>query len=173
MWLKSLFVIVSVERLWTALAEAADTEQYFMRSRVTVGDVGEAYRLERDDGWRVDGTVLTKQPPNRLRVTWRIKTPPEWVMPNCEVEYLLEPAVIADAQSRTKLTISSYIDGPVPSQFLNAKPHGLGDDYTKSERVSRLTCVMARYLPARESVEQSLFGHPFSYACPPADPIPE
>ncbi len=119
-----VIINVSVERLWTALAEAADTEQYFMRSRVTVGDVGEAYRLERDDGWRVDGTVLTKQPPNRLRVTWRIKTPPEWVMPNCEVEYLLEPAVIADAQSRTKLTISSYIDGPVPSQFLNASRTG-------------------------------------------------
>ncbi len=119
-----VIINVSVERLWAALTEAADTEQYFMRSRVTVGDVGEAYRLERDDGWRVDGTVLTKQAPNRLRVTWRIKTPPDLVMPNCEVEYLIEPAVIADAQSRAKLTISSYIDGPVPSQFLNASRTG-------------------------------------------------
>jgi uncharacterized protein YndB with AHSA1/START domain len=119
-----VFIDVSVERLWAALTEAADTEQYFMRSRVTVGDVGEAYLLERDDGWRVDGTVLTKDPPNRLRVTWRIKTPPDLVMPNCEVEYLIKPAVIADAKSTTKLTISSYIDGPLPSQFLNASRTG-------------------------------------------------
>ena len=119
-----VFVDVSVERLWAALTETADTEQYFMRSRVTVGNVGEAYRLERDDGWRVDGTVLTKEPPNRLRVTWRVKTPPDLVMPNCEVEYLLEPVVNANAKSTTKLTISSYVDGPVPSPFLNASRTG-------------------------------------------------
>jgi uncharacterized protein YndB with AHSA1/START domain len=119
-----VFIDVSVERLWAALTEAADTEQYFMRSRVTVGDAGEAYRLEREDGWRVDGTVLTKEPPNRLRVTWEIKTPPDVVMPNCEVEYLIEPAVIAGAKSTAKLTISSYVDGLVPSQFLNASRTG-------------------------------------------------
>ena len=119
-----VFVDVSAERLWAALTEAADTEHYFMRSRVTVGDVGEAYRLERDDGWRVDGTVLTKEPPHRLRVTWGIKTPPDVAMPNCEVEYLIEPAVTADAKSTTKLTICSYVDGPVPSQFLNASRTG-------------------------------------------------
>jgi uncharacterized protein YndB with AHSA1/START domain len=119
-----VFIDVSVERLWAALTEAADTEQYFMRSRVTVGEVGEAYHLERDDGWRVDGTVLTKEPPNRLRVTWRIKTPPDVVMPNCEVEYLIEPALIADEKPTTKLTIRSYIDGPIPSQFLNASRSG-------------------------------------------------
>jgi hypothetical protein len=38
-----VFIDASVERLWAALTEAADTEQYFMRSRVTVGDVGEGY----------------------------------------------------------------------------------------------------------------------------------
>jgi uncharacterized protein YndB with AHSA1/START domain len=119
-----VFVDAPVERLWAALTEAADTEQYFMRSRVTVGEVGEAYRLERDDGWEVDGTVLAKEPPYRLRVTWRMKTPPDLVMPNCEVEYLLEPTLIADAKSTTKLTVNSYIDGPVPPPFLNASRTG-------------------------------------------------
>jgi hypothetical protein len=57
-----IFIDASAERLWAALTEAADTEQYFMCSRVTVGDVGEAYRLEREDGWEVDGTVLAKEP---------------------------------------------------------------------------------------------------------------
>jgi len=45
-----VFVDVSVERVWAALTETAETEQYFRRSRVTIGDVGEAKRLERDDG---------------------------------------------------------------------------------------------------------------------------
>jgi uncharacterized protein YndB with AHSA1/START domain len=115
-----VFVDVSVARLWAALTEAADTEQYFMRSRVTVGDVREAYRLEREDGWQVDGTVLVKEPPYRLRVTWRVKTPPDLVMPNCEVEYLIEPVLIPGAKSRTKLTVNSYVDGLVPPPFLNA-----------------------------------------------------
>ena len=119
-----VFIDASVERLWAALTEAADTEQYFMRSRVTVGDVGEAYRLERDDGWEVDGTVLAKEPPYKLRVTWRIKTPPDLVMPNCEVEYLIEPALTPDAKSTTKLTVNSYVDGPVPPPFLNASRTG-------------------------------------------------
>jgi hypothetical protein len=95
-----------------------------MRSRVTVGDVGQAYRLEREDGWEVDGTVLTKEPPFRLRVSWRIKTPPDLVMPNCEVEYLIEPAVIAEPKSTSKLTVISYVDRPVPPPFLNASRTG-------------------------------------------------
>lgn len=95
-----------------------------MRSRVTVGDVGEAYRLERDDGWEVNGTVLAKEPPYRLRVTWRVKTPPDWVMPNSEVEYLIEPALIPGAKSKTKLTVNSYVDGPVPQPLANASRTG-------------------------------------------------
>jgi uncharacterized protein YndB with AHSA1/START domain len=117
-------VDVSAERLWAALTEAADTEQYFMRSRVTVGEVGEPYRLERDDGWQVDGTVLAKDPPHKLRVTWRIKTPPDLVMPNCEVEYVIEPVPNADAKPQTRLTVSSYVDGPVPAPLANASRTG-------------------------------------------------
>src|ERR1700722_15747126 len=109
-----VFIDASVERLWAALTEPADTEQYFMRSRVTVGDVGEAYRPERDDGWQVDGTVLAKEPTHRLRGAGRMKTPPDLVMPNCEVEYLLEPILDAAAKQTTKLTVNSYVDGPIP-----------------------------------------------------------
>jgi uncharacterized protein YndB with AHSA1/START domain len=119
-----VFVDVSAERLWTALTEAADTERYFMSARVTVGKLGEAYRLERDDGWAVDGTVLAKEPPCRLRVTWRVKTPPDLEMPNCEVEYLIEPALMPEAKSRTKLTVRSYVDGPVPPALLHASRTG-------------------------------------------------
>jgi Activator of Hsp90 ATPase homolog 1-like protein len=86
----------------------------------TVGDVGLPYRLERDDGWEVNGAVLAKEPLHRLRVTWQVKTPPEFVMPNCEVEFLIEPASIFETSSRTKLTVNSYVDGPIPQPFLNA-----------------------------------------------------
>jgi uncharacterized protein YndB with AHSA1/START domain len=120
-----VFIDASVERLWAALTEASDTEQYFMRSRVRVGDVGEAYRLEREDGWEVEGTVLAKEPPYRLRVTWRTKTPPDLVMPNCEVEFLIEPTLSPEAKSTTKLTVNSYVDGPMPALFLNASRTGL------------------------------------------------
>jgi uncharacterized protein YndB with AHSA1/START domain len=119
-----VFVDVSAQRLWTALRQLADTQQYFMGSRVTVGEVGEPYCLKRDDGWEVNGTVLAKEPPSRLRVTWRVKTPPDTVMPNCEVEYLIEPALRHGTKSRTKLTVNSYVDGPVPPPFLNASRTG-------------------------------------------------
>jgi hypothetical protein len=36
------------------------------------------------------------------------------------VEYLIEPALIPEAKSTTKLTVSSFVDGPVPPPFLNA-----------------------------------------------------
>ena len=119
-----VLVDASAERLWAALTETADTEQYFMRSRITVGDVGEAYRLERDDGWEVNGTVLVKEPPYRLRVAWRVKTPPDLVMPNSEVEYLIEPAPVPGEKSKTKLTVTSYVDGPVPPPLANASRTG-------------------------------------------------
>ena len=119
-----LFVEVSAERLWTALTEPAEPQQYFMGSRATVGDVGEPYCLKREDGWEVNGTVLAKEPPSRLRVTWVVKTPPDTVMPNCEVEYLIEPVLSLGAKSRTKLTVNSYVDGPVPPPFSNASRTG-------------------------------------------------
>jgi uncharacterized protein YndB with AHSA1/START domain len=119
-----VIVNVPAERLWAALTEAADTEHYFMASRVTVGDAGGTYRLERKDGWQVDGIVLLKEPPKRLRVTWRVKTPPDLAMPNCEVEYLIDPIPASEATSRSRLTVSSYVDGPVPAQLLNASRTG-------------------------------------------------
>lgn len=136
-----VIVDAPVERVWAALTHAADTEQYFMRSRVTVGDVGEAYRVERDDGWRVDGVVLAKAPPHRLRVTWQIKTPSSLTMPNCEIEFVLAPAPAAEPDSaaptfspstshtpglraRTRLTVREFVDGPVPPALANASRTG-------------------------------------------------
>jgi hypothetical protein len=81
---------------------------------------GRSLSPEREDGWEVDGIVLAKEPPYRLRVTWRIKTLPDLAMPNCEVEYLIEPGLITEAKSTAKLTVYSYFDGPLPPPFLSA-----------------------------------------------------
>jgi uncharacterized protein YndB with AHSA1/START domain len=107
-----VLINTSVERLWAALTEAADTERYFMGARVTVGEVGQGYRLERDDGWLVTGTVLVKKPMHRLRVTWHTKTPASLAMPDCEVEYLIEPSDSLRSGLQAKLIVSEYVDGP-------------------------------------------------------------
>ena len=67
---------------------------------------------------------MAKEPPYRLRVTWRIKTPPDLVIPNCEVEYLIEAVPTPGAQSRIKLKVSSYVDGLVPAPLRNASRTG-------------------------------------------------
>ncbi len=117
-------VDASIDRIWTALTDADDAKRSFMGARVTVGDVGEAYRLERDDGWRVTGIVLAKDTPRRLRVSWGLTIPPGVTMPNCEVEYIIEPAAAPDAGPRTQLTIREYVDGPVPPPLADASRTG-------------------------------------------------
>ncbi|MBR1216890.1 SRPBCC domain-containing protein [Bradyrhizobium sp. U87765 SZCCT0131] len=111
-------VAASAERLWTALTDADETEHYFMRARVMVGDVGGAFRLARDDGWHVDGTVLAKDAPHRLRVTWGRKNPPGIDMPDCEVEFTIAPA--ADEPSRSRLVVSEYVNGEMPPSLAAA-----------------------------------------------------
>ncbi|MBN8940874.1 MAG: SRPBCC domain-containing protein [Rhizobiales bacterium] len=117
-------VDVPVERLWTALIADDDARHYFMGARVSVGEEGEAYRVAREDGWGATGIVLAKEAPRRLRMTWGIKAPPGVTMPNCEVEYAIEPVVSAQAGARAKLTIREYVDGPIPPEFAKASRTG-------------------------------------------------
>ncbi|MEW6641257.1 MAG: SRPBCC domain-containing protein [Pseudomonadota bacterium] len=111
-------VDASAERLWAALTDPAETERYFMRARVTVGDVGGAFRLARDDGWGVTGTVLVREAPHRLRVTWERKIPPGMDVPSCEVEYLIAPTT--DTPSRCRFIVNEYVDGEMPPQLAQA-----------------------------------------------------
>lgn len=113
-------VASTVERVWNALVDAKATPGYFMGARVDVGAVGEAYRVERADGWRVDGTVLAKEAPHRLRVSWLAKTPREFAMPNREVEFVIE--LLASMQAR--LTVNEYVDGIVPAPLAHAARSG-------------------------------------------------
>ncbi|UDL89310.1 SRPBCC domain-containing protein [Mesorhizobium sp. PAMC28654] len=119
-----IVVDVPVARLWAALTDAEEAQRYFMGARVTTGDVGEAYRVERGDGWRVSGIVLVKDAPHRLRVTWGIKAPAGVAMPNCEVEYRVEPADALQVVVQSKLTIREYIDGPLPPHLADAGRSG-------------------------------------------------
>lgn len=121
-----VFIAAPVERIWAALTDAKISPNYFMGSRVEVGEVGEPYRVGRDDGWAVTGMVLAKDPPNRLRVTWVVQAPPGVALPNCEVEYLIEAAVTPQGGAVAKLTVSEFVDGPVPPQFRTAGRTGWG-----------------------------------------------
>jgi uncharacterized protein YndB with AHSA1/START domain len=115
-----VFIAAPVERVWAALTDATISPNYFMGSRVEVGEVGEPYRVGREDGWAVTGVVLAKAPPNRLRVTWVVQAPPGVTLPNCEIEYAVEAAVTPQGGAVAKLTVSEFVDGPVPPQFVNA-----------------------------------------------------
>lgn len=119
-----IVVDVSIERLWAALTDPEDARRCFMGARVSVGNVGEAYRLERDDGWGVAGVVLAKDAPHRLRVTWGLKTPPGVAMPNCEVEYVIESATAPHKTPQLQLSIREYVDGPVPPPLAQASHTG-------------------------------------------------
>jgi uncharacterized protein YndB with AHSA1/START domain len=113
-------VEASIDAVWAALTEPDRTEAWFLGARAIVGEVGEPYRLERGDGWGVAGRVLQKAPPARLRVTWRGRTPPQVVMPNVEVEFLVEPT----GPGRARLVVREYVDGPLPAAFEGASQVG-------------------------------------------------
>jgi uncharacterized protein YndB with AHSA1/START domain len=121
-----VFIAAPVERVWSALTDAATSANYFMGSRVEVGEVGGPYCIGRDDGWGVTGVVLVKAPPSHLRVTWVVQAPPGVALPNCQVDYLIETAVTPQGGTVAKLTVSEFVDGPVPPQFRTAGRTGWG-----------------------------------------------
>ena len=115
-----IFIAASPERIWSALTDGAISPNYFMGSRVEVGDVGGDYAVVSGDQRTVSGKVLARDPPRRLRVTWVVPTPPGMAFPNCEVEFEIEPAETPDGAEVSKLTVSEFVDGPVPPKFQRA-----------------------------------------------------
>jgi uncharacterized protein YndB with AHSA1/START domain len=119
------FIAAPVEQVWQALTDPAMTSAYFMGATVEVGEAGGRYAVIRDRP-DVTGKVLVKEPPTRLRVTWEVAAPPSVDLPNCEVEFLVEPAATPDGGEVAKLTVSEFVDGEVPSRFVAAGRNGWG-----------------------------------------------
>lgn len=119
------FIAAPVEQVWKALTDPVMSQAYFMGARVEVGEKGGRYAVIRDRP-DVTGKVLIKEPPARLRVTWEVETQPSAALPNCEVEFLVEPAVTPDGGEVVKLTVSEFVDGEVPSRFVAAGRNGWG-----------------------------------------------
>ncbi len=119
------FIAAPVEQVWQALTDPEMTSAYFMGATVEVGEEGGRYAVVRDKP-DVTGKVLVKEPPTRLRVTWEVDAPNGMTLPNCEVEYLIEPASTPDGGEVSKLTVSEFVDGEVPSRFMVAGRNGWG-----------------------------------------------
>jgi uncharacterized protein YndB with AHSA1/START domain len=116
------FIAAPVEQVWQALNDPEMSKAHFMGSAITVGDEGGRYAV----GDAVSGKVLVKEPPTRLRVTWEPAAPSHVQLPDCEVEYLIEPALTPDGGEVTKLTVSEFVDGEVPSRYVAAGRNGWG-----------------------------------------------
>jgi uncharacterized protein YndB with AHSA1/START domain len=119
------FIQAPVEQVWQALTDPQMSKVYFMEGAVEVGDEGGRYTVTRDKA-DVTGKVLVKEPPTRLRVTWEVEAPRNLTLPNCEVEFLVEPAATSEGGEVTKLTVSEFVDGEVPSRFVAAGRNGWG-----------------------------------------------
>lgn len=117
-----LFIAAPLEKVWAALIGEDAAVRPFMGQPVEVGEVGGRYAV----GEGVTGEVLAKDPPYRLRVTWVVQGPPGVALPKCEVEYLIEPAETPGGGDVMKLTVSEFVDGPVPPQFVRAGRTGWG-----------------------------------------------
>ncbi|MGY6248767.1 hypothetical protein ACXIUS_14550 [Bosea thiooxidans] len=100
------------------LTETSTPNAVFIGAPLALGEQGELFRLLRDDGWLVTGEVLAKQPPSRLCLSWKIKTPASMDMPNIKVEFIIAPSG-TDGEAST-LTITGYADGPIPMQYVGA-----------------------------------------------------
>ncbi|MCC7266928.1 MAG: SRPBCC domain-containing protein [Caulobacteraceae bacterium] len=121
-----VFIAAPAEKVWRALTDPEMSPNYFMGSRVEVGEVGGTYRIGQDGAWGVTGEVRAKQPARRLRVSWVVEAPPGVTLPNCEVEYLIELAKTPAGGEVVKLTVTEFVDAPPPAQFRRAGAAGWG-----------------------------------------------
>lgn len=115
-----VFIATTPERVWKVLTDPIDSVQAFLGDGASVGGVGEAYVISYEGQPHVTGKVLVREEPRLLRVTWQVPTPPGICFPDCEVEYRIEPAETLDSKSAVRLTVSEFVDGPVPPKFQRA-----------------------------------------------------
>lgn len=119
-----IFIAASADRVWEALTNAEVSPHIFMGSLAQVGDEGGHFALLSKGRLAVTGKVLIRQAPSLLRTTWVVSAPTSAALPNCEIEYRIEPAETPAGQNVVKLTVSEFVDGPVAPPFRRAGQTG-------------------------------------------------
>ena len=110
------YINASVERVWKSFTDPADQATYF-GGKTEIGEVGDHWVRHATDKWpAITGTVLAKEPPRRLLVTWGFDDSP----PPDRVEFLIDPA----ANGTTRVTIKEYHSRDWPQDISDSAVEG-------------------------------------------------
>lgn len=110
------YINASVERVWHSFTDPNDQATYF-GGKTEIGETGERWIRHATDKWpALTGTVLAREPPNRLLLTWGVEGNP----PPDRVEFLIEPA----SNGTTRVTIREFHARDWPDDYHDAAARG-------------------------------------------------
>lgn len=110
------YINASVERIWRAFTDPDDQATYF-GGKTEIGETGQRWIRHATDKWpAITGTVLAREPPNRLLITWGFDDNP----PPDRVEFLIEPA----SNGTTRVTIKEYHSRDWPQDIADSAVQG-------------------------------------------------
>lgn len=110
-YVAAIFINASPEKVWSALTTKAEAQHVF-GSPTEFGEQGAAWTGHAvGDRPAVTGTVLVKDPPHRLLITWGFDGDP----PPDRVEFLIERA-----GDLTKLTLKEYCSRRYPQNIMDS-----------------------------------------------------
>lgn len=119
----NIFIRTTPQKVWDALTQSAFTTQFFFgRTVESDWQQGSPWKLLFPDG-RIDveGEVLESDPPNLLKVTWRV----QWLE-----EPKPGPATITyEIQQHgdiVQLTMTQHTDSTIPRKYIKAGQMGWG-----------------------------------------------
>jgi uncharacterized protein YndB with AHSA1/START domain len=114
-----VFIAAPPQAVWDLLTDKARSPDFFFGNTWTVGEaVGAPFKADRADGTPdVDGQVLIRDEPNRLRISWKLVWAPE--LPVAEFDFQIEAV-----GELTRLTLSQFNNGRVDKKFMTAGREG-------------------------------------------------
>jgi uncharacterized protein YndB with AHSA1/START domain len=114
-----VFIAAPLDRVWATLVDQAASPGFFFGNTMTVGaGVGDAFQVRGPDGvLQVEGRVLAREAPRRLRVSWTVAAFPG--LPASEFDFLLE-----QVGEVVRLTVSEFNAAPVEDKFREAGRDG-------------------------------------------------
>lgn len=112
-----VFIASSPQKVWQMLTDARSGPDWLFGYGMEVGArVGGPFRfVEPHGGLLVDGNLLVRQAPRRLRTTWVMPDMPVPPVEN-EVEFLIEEK----EQGVVRMAVQEYYYSPVPKQWIES-----------------------------------------------------